>query len=115
MQAAAEPLPPAPGVDSHADAATLALGPELTIAQAASCRDQLVDALCGTPADLVLDLSAVTDIDSAGIQLLLATRKSVVARGGRLHLGAPGAAVTSALRAFGLDSELQSCELGAPT
>jgi anti-anti-sigma regulatory factor len=54
----------------------------------------------------------VTDIDSAGIQLLLATRKSVGARGGRLHLGSPGPAVASALQAFGLDTELNSCDLG---
>jgi anti-sigma B factor antagonist len=112
MQAAADPHPPAPGADSQAAAATLALGPELTIAQAALCRDQLLDALCATPGDLALDLSAVTDIDSAGIQLLLATRKSVGARGGRLHLGSPGPAVASALQAFGLDTELNSCDLG---
>jgi HPt (histidine-containing phosphotransfer) domain-containing protein/ABC-type transporter Mla MlaB component len=80
MQAAADPHPPAPGADSQAAAATLALGPELTIAQAALCRDQLLDALCATPGDLALDLSAVTDIDSAGMQLLLATRAASAER-----------------------------------
>ena len=59
----------------------LALGPELTISQAAAVRDALVDALCATAGDLQLDLGAVAEIDSAGVQLLLATRRSVAERG----------------------------------
>lgn len=81
----------------------LALGPELTIGQAAASRDQLVDALCATRGDLALDLSGVTDVDSAGVQLLLALRRSVGARGGSLQLHAPSAVVRDALAVFGLD------------
>lgn len=90
----------------------LALGPDLTIAQAAACRDTLVDALCSGPGDLSLDLSAVTDIDSAGLQLLLATRRSVRERGAALRLMGVSATVQDALAVFGLDAQLESlaCE-----
>lgn len=82
---------------------TVALGPEMTIAQAATCRDTLVDALCASAGDLTLDLSAVTDIDSAGVQLLLATRRSVAERGAVLTLSGASGPVADALAVFGLD------------
>lgn len=94
--------------------AALALGPELTVTQATACRDALVDALCAGPGDLALDLSGVTDIDSAGVQLLLALRHSVTARGGALQLGQPSAEVNAALAVLGLDPRLQDmpCRAG---
>ncbi len=84
-------------------ATTLALGPELTIAHAADAGQALLQAL---PAhgDLVLDLSAVTDFDSAGVQLLLATRRCLAERGDALHLPAPSAVVRDALAVFGLQA-----------
>ena len=94
--------------------APLALGPELTVVQAGACREALVDALCAGTGDLALDLSGVTDIDSAGVQLLLALRHSVGARGGRLLLGTPSAEVCAALAVLGLDPQLQdaACATG---
>ena len=86
----------------------LALGPELTIAQAAACRDTLVDALCSSDGSLALDLSAVTDIDSAGVQLLLATRRSVCERGATFTLQQVSPAVADALAVFGLDGQLDA-------
>lgn len=83
------------------------LGPELTISQAAALRDALVDALCATAGDLQLDLGAVTEIDSAGVQLLLATRRSVAERGATLTLTAASAPVAEALAVFGLDPHLE--------
>lgn len=88
----------------------LALGPELTIAQAAACRDTLVDALCSGPGDLALDLSAVTDIDSAGLQLLLAARRSLREQGATLQLRNVSATVLDALAVFGLDARLDAIE-----
>lgn len=88
--------------------APLALGPELTIAQAAAWRDALVDALCATEGDLALDLSGVTDIDSAGVQLLLATRRSLAERGAALQLRTPSADVRAALAVLGLDADLNA-------
>ena len=84
----------------------VALGPELTISHAAAWRDTLVDALCTGSSDLVLDLSAVTDIDSAGVQLLLATRRSVNERGATLTLADVSPVVADALAVFGMDREL---------
>lgn len=94
--------------DTPASATPLALGPELTIAQAASWRDALVDALCATAGDLALDLDGVTDIDSAGVQLLLATRRSVAERGATLHLSGLSSTVAEAFAVFGLDSRLDT-------
>ena len=95
---------------------TLALGPELTIPFAAATRDTLFDALHTQGAerggaaqgDLALDLSAVTDVDSAGLQLLLATRRSLAERGDALHLLAPSAPMREALAVLGLSHLLPS-------
>lgn len=81
---------------------TVVLGPEMTIAQAATWRDTLVDALCASAGDLTLDLSAVTDIDSAGVQLLLATRRSLAEAGSRLAIVAASSNVRASLALFGL-------------
>ena len=86
----------------------LALGPELTIAQASACRDQLVDALCSTQGDLSVDLSGVTDLDSAGVQLLLSLRRSVAARGGTLKVQAATPTVHEALAVFGLEASFEA-------
>ena len=53
-----------------------------------------------------LDLSAVGECDSAGIQLLCATRRSARQRGDELTLQQPSAAVLDALRRYGLDEHL---------
>ena len=85
-------------------AATVSLGPEVTIPFAAATREQLLEALRshGAHGDVVLDLSGVTDFDSAGVQLLLSARRSVQARGDKLQLLHPSAGVRDALATFGL-------------
>ncbi len=95
------------------------LGPELTIPHAAVLREQLLLALALADAPggdggttgarpsaegLVLDLSGVSDCDSSGVQLLLATRASLAQRGQTLQLRSPSAAVREALATFGLGS-----------
>ncbi|GAA0229544.1 STAS domain-containing protein [Cryptosporangium japonicum] len=53
----------------------LELGDELTIVTAAETRERLMPYLqAGT--GLELDLSAVSDVDTAGLQLLLAARRA---------------------------------------
>ena len=86
---------------------TVALGPELTIPFAAAARDTLFDALHAHSGDLALDLSSVTDVDSAGVQLLLSTRRSLAERGDALVFLAPSAPVREALAVFGLAHVLQ--------
>lgn len=74
---------------------------DLTIAAAAEQAARLRQAL-PDGADLTLDLAAVGDCDSAGVQLLLALRRSLAQRGRRLHLAGLAESVDDALRTFGL-------------
>ncbi len=63
----------------------LAIDGELTIYRAAELCANLKAAM-GEGGDLELDLAAVTEIDCAGIQLLMAAKKTAQAAGGELHL-----------------------------
>lgn len=83
----------------------LRIDTEMGIAAAAGLRETLVDAVTALPpgsAALQLDLSAVHDFDSSGVQLLLATRRSLAERGATLQVVAAGPAVRDALQLFGL-------------
>ena len=80
----------------------LDLGPELTIAHAAGHRERLLLALADADGGLQLDLAEVSDCDSSGVQLLLATQLSLQARGQTLALLRPSTAVLQALATFGL-------------
>jgi anti-anti-sigma factor len=83
-------------------AATLALGPELTIAFAAAWHETLADALARCEGDLQLDLGAVSEFDSSGVQLLLSVKRSLAERGAALQVVAVSDAVREALQVFGL-------------
>lgn len=77
---------------------TLALDGELTVQRAAELKPVLMAALDTAPA-LQIDLAAVTEIDSAGVQLLLLTRRTAARRQRALQLVGHSAAV---LQAFAL-------------
>lgn len=85
----------------------LALGPELTIAQAADLQLQLLKHLEAPGGGLILDLAAVQEFDSAGLQLLIATGRSLQELGLPLQLDQPSAVVRAALQCYGLDPQLQ--------
>lgn len=74
---------------------------ELSIYQANSAKSALAAALAAGPLR-ELDLSAVSEFDTAGLQLLLLARRSAEQRGSRLHLVNPSPAVCEALTAAGL-------------
>jgi anti-anti-sigma factor len=78
------------------------MGPDLTIAHADACRSALVEVLSTHSGDFSIDLSSVTEFDSSGVQLLLATRRSLAERGHVLRLTAVSATVRDALAVFGL-------------
>jgi anti-anti-sigma factor len=78
----------------------------MTIAHAAAWHEALVQALAGGDGDLRLDLASVSDFDSAGVQLLLATRHSLLQRGAALHIVAASTAVGDALATLGLQDLL---------
>jgi len=96
----------APGTpaDMQGQALTLNLGQELTIAYAAQHQATLAQTLLARTGDLHLDLSAVDEFDSSGVQLLLSARRSLFERGDRLHLGYPSSTVRDALAVFGLQA-----------
>ena len=106
----ADPPTAAAAAATHA---LVSLGPELTIAYAAASRDTLLQALAAQAAGLTLDLSGVTDFDSAGVQLLLATARSLKERGQPLHLAGASAAVEQGLAVFGLQALLTPQQAGA--
>ena len=81
-----------------------ALGPELTIALAAGHRETLLQAIESGGGDFALDLGGVTDFDSSGVQLLIALRHSLIARGRALRLVGASEAVADALQVFGIDA-----------
>jgi anti-anti-sigma factor len=79
----------------------LALEGEITIYQAAELRPRLVEALAAAGA-LEIDLAAVTALDTAGVQLLLAARREARARTCELTFANPSPAVVEVLDLLGL-------------
>lgn len=78
---------------------TLTLAGELTIFTAAPLREQLLSTLADLPPEqeLELDLAQVSEIDSAGLQLLLAAKQSAQAQSRNLRLSRHSAAVLDLL------------------
>lgn len=93
----------------QAQASLLAIEGEFTIYTAAEQGARLQGHLAEC-ASLDLDLSAVSEIDSAGIQLLLWAARRAGAQGGRLRLLGHGDAVTAAVRLLQLDALLASAD-----
>ncbi len=63
----------------------MALGGELTIYAAAELKDGLVGAI-GECAEMEINLSAVSDIDTAGLQVLVLAKRHAAATNKALHL-----------------------------
>jgi anti-sigma B factor antagonist len=93
------------GADVGAEARVVRLEPELTIYSAAQVKQTLVDALVARDA-LTLDLADVCEVDSAGVQLLLAAMRQAAAQGVPLLLAGHSAAVREAFALLGLDAQL---------
>ena len=82
-------------------AACLAVEGEMTIYRAAEPHPALLDAVRTRDAP-ALDLSAVTEFDSAGVQLLLVARREAARLGKRLVLQDASPAVRDAFALLGL-------------
>ncbi len=93
MQLEHQPLP--------GGATSLRLSGELTIYHAADLQQALLP-LAAPGGDWALDLSGVTDIDSAGIQILLAARRTLAAHGAAIRLAACGPAAQAVFSLYGL-------------
>ncbi|MGE5467616.1 MAG: lipid asymmetry maintenance protein MlaB [Ignavibacteria bacterium] len=74
---------------------------ELSIGAAAAVREQLLAAI-GGGAEVEVDLGSVTEIDSAGIQLMLAAAKEALAAGKRIRFAHPSPAVVDLFGLCGL-------------
>lgn len=89
-------------VETMPDRCRLALSGELTIYHAATLKAELLTALADLKQPLEMDLSAVTELDTAGVQLLLAL--------GKQHEGqlvAASAAVQELVTLYGLSANLR--------
>jgi anti-sigma B factor antagonist len=80
---------------------TLSIEGELTIYRATELSVVLKDALSGA-GDLELNLAAVTEMDSAGVQLLMAAAKTARAAGCELRLVGHSAAVLEVFETLNL-------------
>lgn len=83
----------------------LALDGELTIYRAEALKAELL-AAAHAKGDVELDLSAVIEIDTTGVQLLLAFAKSLAARGVPLRFTHASAPVREAFGLLGIEGRL---------
>lgn len=99
------PASPPVAAPAPAGAPVLTLAGELSIYQAQELKKTLLDAV-QPGATLVLDLSGVTALDTAGVQLLLLAQRSAQAQQGDVRVIAPSAPVREVLELLRLDAQL---------
>jgi anti-anti-sigma regulatory factor len=100
--------------DGSAAELQLRLDGALNIATVAQARGELLQALASAPgAALRLDTRGVTEADSAGAQLLVATAAQLARDGRRAGLLPPPAPLARVLRTLGLGDD-QGCTGYAP-
>ncbi|QCF26106.1 STAS domain-containing protein [Hydrocarboniclastica marina] len=83
------------------------LGGELCIYDAAALKPQLLNLLVPN-AVRDIDLSRVTEMDSAGVQLMLLTRQVAVKRGCKLTFSGHSPAVREVMNLFHLSADFDS-------
>lgn len=90
------------------NAQALRLEGELTIYTAQEVRQRFLQALAAdaAPVPLCVDLSGVTELDTSGVQLLLAARALAHARQRELRLGGLAAPLHEVIVLLGLESVL---------
>ena len=93
---------PVTGVEERAGALVVRLAGELDLYNAHIVREQLFAAAARAPARLIVDLAAVTFIDSTGLGVLIEARSRLPNRRGLL-LVSPGLETRRALEISGLD------------
>lgn len=85
---------------------------EMTIYRAAELKQMLLAAAEGA-AGLALDLSAVTELDSAGVQLLAMVRNTLAGAGAELRLVAQSESVAATLALLNLERSFGAAGAGA--
>jgi anti-anti-sigma factor len=100
---------------SNAPSATVVLDGEIDIVTAPDVRRFLMAAISGGDVHLAVDMSGVTFIDAAGIDVLLAAANRAREAGGGLWLLAPSRQVRRLLGVLHLDAILPAAQrLGGP-
>jgi anti-sigma B factor antagonist len=92
-------------------AGVLQVAGELTVYHAAALATDLLARIAetaGPDVDLALDLDGVTELDSAGLQVLMVARRELRARGGQLRLQRPSRPVRDILETFALHGWLEA-------
>lgn len=90
------------GVERRDGAVVVSLTGELDLYNAEAVRAALLECCAEDPAVLVIDLEAVTFIDSTALGVLIEARSRMSDRGG-FRLAAPGLETRRALEVSGLD------------
>ena len=88
----------------------ISLNGECTIYEAADLKPKLVDDCKGLNKTVLLNLAQVSDLDCAGVQLLLMLRKQIMAEGGTLQLQASNESVDRVLETLRLELPFQASE-----
>lgn len=94
-----------PSCPPHSPAPILAIEGEMTIYRAADLKKALIGALAAD-APIRVDLSRVTELDTAGVQLLVLARHIADDRKKELVFLAPSEAVRAVLQLLNLDRQL---------
>lgn len=89
-------------IDGASRPACLRLSGALTIADCAIARSDLLQLFTSLPdGPLVWDLAELDEIDGAGVQLLLSTRRTLAARGHDVTVRGCGAGIEAIAQALG--------------
>ena len=100
-------------MEKHGDTCHVRISGEMTIYQAAALRQELLD-IVGQCGNVTLDLSHVTEMDTAGLQLLLACQRETGGCNKIMHIEAATPALRDFLRlanvaeCFGLPPETET-------
>lgn len=101
-------MPMQSAVTLHARAAVVSLTGELDAHTASRLRSLLAEQLLAGPGNLVIDLSELAFIDSAGLAALISADKGTRRAGMRLVLAAPRPPVRKVLSLTGIDAVLST-------
>ncbi|MCM5679927.1 STAS domain-containing protein [Schlegelella sp. S2-27] len=82
---------------------SLSIDGEMTVQRAAELKPVLLGALADSAARIELDLSAVTELDSAGVQLLFMLKSAALGQQRNLRVCRPSPAVEQVFALLGLE------------
>lgn len=88
----------------------LQIAGDMTIYAAVTLKDELFTLVPDCEGDIDLDLSAVSTLDTAGVQIMLMLRRLAQSRGAAFHVRSPSAAVIEVLELCGMQKLIGDTE-----